>query len=68
MKTVLPDGTDLWPVGGISPDQIGNWRNAGATGAGIGSQLYTDGVTAEQLRERAHSFAAAWNKLAPVMT
>jgi 2-dehydro-3-deoxyphosphogalactonate aldolase len=68
MKTVLPDGTDLWPVGGISPDHIGNWRNAGATGAGIGSQLYTDGVTVEQLRERALSFVAAWNKLAPVMT
>lgn len=60
IKTVLPVGTPLWPVGGVTPGSIKAWRDAGATGAGIGSQLYSPGVTAAELGERARAFAAAW--------
>jgi 2-dehydro-3-deoxyphosphogalactonate aldolase len=59
-KTVLPAGTALWPVGGVAPDTIGAWVAAGATGAGVGSQLYTPGIDAVQLGLRAAQFVTAW--------
>lgn len=65
MKTVLPDGTPLWPVGGVTPADLPAWRAAGATGAGIGSQLYAPGVTPLELEERARAFAAAWRQGVP---
>jgi 2-dehydro-3-deoxyphosphogalactonate aldolase len=60
MKSVLPAATPLWPVGGVTPEQIPAWKAAGATGAGIGSQLFTPGVTLDELAQRATAFADAW--------
>ncbi|WP_198118211.1 2-dehydro-3-deoxy-6-phosphogalactonate aldolase [Massilia rhizosphaerae] len=60
MKSVLPAGTPLWPVGGVTPEQLPAWKGAGATGAGIGSQLFTAGVTLDELAARARAFAQAW--------
>ena len=60
MKTVLPAGTPLWPVGGVTPEQIPAWKAAGATGAGIGGQLFAPGVTPAELAARAATFALAW--------
>ena len=59
-KTVLPPGTPLWPVGGITPESIAPWVAAGATGFGLGSQLFAPGVTLAQLAERAQRYVAAW--------
>jgi 2-dehydro-3-deoxyphosphogalactonate aldolase len=58
--SVLPAGTHLWPVGGVAPEQLKAWIAAGATGAGIGSQLYSPGVNLAALGQRAAAFAAAW--------
>lgn len=60
LKSVVPSGTDLWPVGGITPESMGPWVNAGATGFGIGSQLFAPGVTAAQVYERASAYVQAW--------
>lgn len=60
LRTVLPSGTPLWPVGGVTPEQLPAWKDAGATGAGIGSQLYAPGVTLDALAQRAAAYAAAW--------
>jgi 2-dehydro-3-deoxyphosphogalactonate aldolase len=60
LKSVVPAGTDLWPVGGITPESIGQWVKAGATGFGIGSQLFAPGVTAAQVYERASAYVQAW--------
>ena len=60
IKTVLPDGTPLWPVGGVAPEHIADWRKAGATGFGIGGQLYSPGLAIDELRARARSFVSAW--------
>lgn len=60
MKSVLPAGTPLWPVGGVTPEQIAAWKAAGATGAGIGSQLFAPGVGLDDLAARARAFAHAW--------
>jgi len=60
MTSVLPAGTPLWPVGGVTPEQIPAWKMAGATGAGIGGQLFTPGIALDDLTARAAAFAAAW--------
>lgn len=60
LKSVVPAGTDLWPVGGITPESIPAWVAAGATGFGIGSQLFAPGVSAAQVEERARAYVAAW--------
>ncbi len=60
MKTVLPAGTPLWPVGGVTPASIATWLAAGATGFGIGGQLYTPGLAPAELATRAVEFVAAW--------
>lgn len=64
LKSVVPAGTDLWPVGGITPESIGPWVKAGATGFGIGSQLFAPGVTAAQVYERASAYVQAWQAAA----
>lgn len=68
MKSVLPTGTEFWPVGGITPESMGGWVKAGATGFGIGSQLYAPGTSAAEVLERARAFVAAWQLGAPALT
>jgi 2-dehydro-3-deoxyphosphogalactonate aldolase len=42
------------------PESMAAWVKAGATGFGIGGQLYAPGTSAEQVRDRAAGFVAAW--------
>lgn len=65
LRAVLPPGVPLLPVGGISPDNMGAYRAAGANGFGIGSALYRPGKTAEAVRASAQAFAAAWPNRQP---
>ncbi len=60
LLAVLPSGTPLLPVGGITPDNMAAWRAAGAAGFGIGSALYKPGKPAGAVREDALRFVAAW--------
>ena len=60
LRSVLPAGTDFWPVGGITPESMGAWVKAGATGFGIGGQLYAPGTSAEEVLQRGLAFVAAW--------
>lgn len=62
LLAVLPAGTPLMPVGGISPDNLAVWRAAGAAGFGIGSALYKPGKTAAQVHDDALRFVAAWRQ------
>jgi 2-dehydro-3-deoxyphosphogalactonate aldolase len=61
MKSVLPEGTPLWPVGGVEPVQLAAWKAAGAGGAGIGGALFAPGVALEELARRARAFVEAWH-------
>ncbi|GEO01601.1 2-dehydro-3-deoxy-6-phosphogalactonate aldolase [Novosphingobium sediminis] len=63
IRTVLPAGTAVLPVGGISPTTMASWHAVGAGGFGIGSALYSPGVTPEVLAERAAAFIAAYRAL-----
>jgi 2-dehydro-3-deoxyphosphogalactonate aldolase len=63
VRTVLPTGTAVLPVGGISPTTMAPWHAVGAAGFGIGSALYSPGVAPEVLAERAAAFIAAYKAL-----
>jgi len=63
--SVLPTGTLLWPVGGVTPHSIAPWVRAGATGFGIGSQLFQPGMTLDAVGAAAREFMAAWADAAP---
>lgn len=63
IKTVLPAQTQLLPVGGVTPESMAGWVQSGATGFGIGSQLYQPGGSFEELAQRAQSFVDAWRQL-----
>jgi 2-dehydro-3-deoxyphosphogalactonate aldolase len=60
MLAVLPKGTRLFPVGGITPDGMAAYREAGAAGFGIGSAIYRPGSTLSEVRASARAFAEAW--------
>ncbi|MBV6324855.1 2-dehydro-3-deoxy-6-phosphogalactonate aldolase [Duganella violaceipulchra] len=62
-NSVVPAGTPMWPVGGITPDNMEGWVRAGATGFGIGGQLYTPGVSLEELGQRAAAYVSKWRAL-----
>ena len=63
LLAVLPPGTPLLPVGGITPAGMKAWREAGAAGFGIGSALYKPGKSAADVREAAAEFVAAFEGL-----
>ncbi len=57
---VLPKGTRLMPVGGITPQRMAVYRAAGATGFGLGSALYKPGMEPGAVGENARAFVEAW--------
>ncbi len=63
IRTVLPAGAAVLPVGGISPTTMAPWHAVGAAGFGIGSALYSPGVTPDVLAERAAAFITAYKAL-----
>lgn len=58
-RAVLPAGTPLMPVGGITPENMAPYSAAGADGFGLGSALYTPGLPASEVAQRAQRFVAA---------
>lgn len=63
MRAVLPKDLRLLPVGGIAPDNMGPYVKAGATGFGLGSALYSPGLSAAEVAVRARAFVQAWRAL-----
>jgi 2-dehydro-3-deoxyphosphogalactonate aldolase len=62
-RAVLPKGTLLLPVGGIKPDNMAPYVEAGADGFGLGSALFAPGSTPQEVRENARRFAKTWEEL-----
>jgi 2-dehydro-3-deoxyphosphogalactonate aldolase len=60
---VLPAGTVLVPVGGITPDNMAVFIEAGVKGFGLGSGLFKPGLTVDEVAVRAKAYVAAWNAL-----
>lgn len=59
MRAILPSDLRVLPVGGIVPEGMAPWRQAGAAGFGLGSALYKPGRTASEVGARARAFVAA---------
>jgi len=59
LRAVLPQEMPVLPVGGVAPDTVAAWRDAGAAGFGVGSALYRPGDDAATVGERARAFVAA---------
>jgi 2-dehydro-3-deoxyphosphogalactonate aldolase len=55
---VIPRGTTVLIVGGIKPDNMRPWLDAGATGFGLGSGLYRAGQSPDQTLQNARANAA----------
>ena len=49
------------PTGGISPENAGEYRRAGAVGLGLGNSLVSKDWTPEILTSRARALVASWN-------
>lgn len=62
LLAVLPAATALFPVGGITPENMAGWQRAGAAGFGIGSSLYKPGKSPQQVHADALRFVAAWRQ------
>ena len=64
IRAVLPDETRVLPVGGITPEKLAPYWNAGANGFGLGSALFKPGMTAEEVADNATQFCITANALA----
>jgi 2-dehydro-3-deoxyphosphogalactonate aldolase len=57
-KAVLPKDVPIVVVGGVKPDSMQPWIQAGAAGFGLGSGLYKPGQSAAETLERARAYVA----------
>jgi 2-dehydro-3-deoxyphosphogalactonate aldolase len=59
LRSVVPKEVHLLPVGGVRPENMQAYADAGASGFGIGSMLYRPGAALSALRSSADSFMSA---------
>ena len=60
IRAVLPKGCPVYAVGGAGAANFGAWMAAGADGFGIGTALYTPGLTVAEIAPRAAGIVAAY--------
>ena len=57
-RAVLPDDLPVLAVGGIRPDNMKPWLDAGAGGFGLGGGLYQPGQSAGETAEKTRAYVA----------
>lgn len=60
MAAVLPKGVRIVMVGGVTADGLGAYKGGPVAGFGIGSAMFTPGLSADEVGQRARKFVAAW--------
>lgn len=61
MKAVLPPSVPVYAVGGAGPENFGEWIAAGADGFGLGTAVYTPGLSIADIAERGRKIVAAYD-------
>ncbi len=62
MRAVLPSDAPVFAVGGAGPENFAEWLVAGANGFGIGSYLYSPGMSVKEIATRARDVVAAFDE------
>ncbi|EOC0124942.1 2-dehydro-3-deoxy-6-phosphogalactonate aldolase [Cronobacter sakazakii] len=62
LKAVLPPEIPVFAVGGVTPENLAVWLNAGCVGAGLGSDLYRAGQPVERTAAQAKAFVKAYRE------
>ena len=63
IRAVLPKDLPVYAVGGAGPDNFADWVKAGASGFGIGTALYTPGLSIDEIHDRAIRIVAAHDRV-----
>ena len=63
MRAVLPKTVPVFPVGGVTPDNMKDFLDAGAAGFGIGSAVFKPGDTPEIVYKKARAFVEGWEDI-----
>jgi 2-dehydro-3-deoxyphosphogalactonate aldolase len=61
IRAVLPKDLPVYAVGGAGPTNFADWARAGANGFGIGTALYTPGLSVDEIHSRAVQIVAAYD-------
>ena len=64
-RAVIAKRVPLVPVGGVTPENMGTFVAAGASGFGLGSALYRAGQDVDSTKAHAHAFIEAWRQVRP---
>ncbi len=67
LKAVLPKTMPVFPVGGVTADNMDTYLDVGAKGFGIGTAVFKPGDSAEVVFKKAKAFTDAWARLHPAM-
>lgn len=62
LRAVLPEGTQVFAVGGAGRENFAQWIEASADGFGIGSALYKPGMDIAEISERAIRIVQAYDE------
>jgi 2-dehydro-3-deoxyphosphogalactonate aldolase len=62
LKAVLPGDARVYAVGGVKPDKIEDWLDAGAAGFGFGSEIFQPEFTTDEISRRARQLMEAFRR------
>ncbi|WPY94243.1 2-dehydro-3-deoxy-6-phosphogalactonate aldolase [Limimaricola variabilis] len=62
IRAVYPPETPIYAVGGAGASNFGAWIKAGADGFGLGTALYTPGLSVDEVARRAQEIVAAYDE------